>query len=561
MYRLRFRVCSIMALALLAAGLLGGCGGQRKADSSPPPSGLPLPQGLDALPRSGSAGMKQRSGADFESGMPHQNVSSEGSLGLYQPLDSGYSGTAFAIYTFDAGSHRGPAQLSYVWLEPAPPPADSFFALANFDNNAWDWRSSDGSGAFSIDSLAPNLSPGGLVYLLVLLQGTEPASLISLSLDTQLTYDEVENNDTAEAAQVLPPAPVRNFRCSLGSAPQYPGNDGDTEDWFRFFIPREQVMTVSFEERSDSLPWTQYMEVLDTLGNVIDVPGGFDWGSPSACYDINGGASGRSVLIRVSAIQGLAHGDYGLSVYTSSYFDFGGQTPAYSVLDLQPKSGSGPLTVTLDGSGCYNDFGETMERFLWDWEGDGHFDFDSGSSPVVQHTYTQAGVYHPTLRAFDIRGIPTFNDFDLALPYTYVPKARKTVTVGEVPYDEREDNDQWWSDWTGNEADLLPALPFSGWRGSIGGDGAGYDGDNIDCFELQAMPGQTLHITAQYTPSDVDFSLGYGLTDVGEDLLEGSSGQAAISHLVEGSGLQTIFVVIRGGGSSNCEYELAVSLE
>ena len=69
----------------------------------------------------------------------------------------------------------------------------------------------------------------------------------------------------------------------------------------------------------------------------------------------------------------------------------------------QAVSGTVPLTVSLSGSaegGTLED-DDTYFLYLWDFDGDGNFDWSSSTSPDIDHTYTRPGFYTPTLRVLD----------------------------------------------------------------------------------------------------------------------------------------------------------------
>jgi PKD repeat protein len=82
----------------------------------------------------------------------------------------------------------------------------------------------------------------------------------------------------------------------------------------------------------------------------------------------------------------------------------GGGSSADPVVTLQvyPVSGPAPLKVTLDSSGSWARDGGALD-FEYDFEGDGTYDQTTGQNSV-EHTYTQAGSYHPKVRATDSDG-------------------------------------------------------------------------------------------------------------------------------------------------------------
>ncbi len=68
-----------------------------------------------------------------------------------------------------------------------------------------------------------------------------------------------------------------------------------------------------------------------------------------------------------------------------------------------PLKGNAPLRVTFFADG--QDFDGSPDRFQWDFDGDGTFDWSSTDTTVVTHTYDVPGVYHPVLRVVDNQGL------------------------------------------------------------------------------------------------------------------------------------------------------------
>ena len=62
---------------------------------------------------------------------------------------------------------------------------------------------------------------------------------------------------------------------------------------------------------------------------------------------------------------------------------------------ISPVSGSVPLEVNFEVA---VNGGSLIQKYQWDFEGDGVFDYTSLSSGVVKHTYCEPGVYAPTVR-------------------------------------------------------------------------------------------------------------------------------------------------------------------
>ena len=118
------------------------------------------------------------------------------------------------------------------------------------------------------------------------------------------------------------------------------------------------------------------------------------------------GHSGMNLaILRVTNAQGLTATDQVVITVGSSGID-----------DIVPEAlcnGTGsyegplPLTVSFSGTatGGNPGFGGSYARYLWDFEGDANFDWESGTSAVVSHTYTEAGTYAPVLKVEDSTGL------------------------------------------------------------------------------------------------------------------------------------------------------------
>jgi len=69
-----------------------------------------------------------------------------------------------------------------------------------------------------------------------------------------------------------------------------------------------------------------------------------------------------------------------------------------------PSSGSAPLSVSLDGSGSYDQDGYIV-LWEWDFESDGVWDYESEDNPVAATQYSEQGTYNATLRVTDGDGL------------------------------------------------------------------------------------------------------------------------------------------------------------
>ena len=74
-----------------------------------------------------------------------------------------------------------------------------------------------------------------------------------------------------------------------------------------------------------------------------------------------------------------------------------------AAISADTTSGPSPLIVNFSAAAS-NDSDGTIEEYEWDFEGDGTFEFNSGSDATVQHTYNSSGDFDPAVRVTDNDG-------------------------------------------------------------------------------------------------------------------------------------------------------------
>jgi len=72
-------------------------------------------------------------------------------------------------------------------------------------------------------------------------------------------------------------------------------------------------------------------------------------------------------------------------------------------LSAEPDVGGVPLTVSFNATLSFDVDGE-IAKFEWDFEGDGVYELDTGTTPTAQHTYEQMGSFAATVRVTDNDG-------------------------------------------------------------------------------------------------------------------------------------------------------------
>lgn len=89
-----------------------------------------------------------------------------------------------------------------------------------------------------------------------------------------------------------------------------------------------------------------------------------------------------------------------------------------------------PVAFTGLGHGGTADVEGNYARYLWDFEGDGVFDYESAAAIETSHTYTDSGTYAPTLRVVDLAGL--WGDASCLVTVT-IPAGEMTAWMSEPP--------------------------------------------------------------------------------------------------------------------------------
>lgn len=80
----------------------------------------------------------------------------------------------------------------------------------------------------------------------------------------------------------------------------------------------------------------------------------------------------------------------------------GGSPPTASA-SVNPSNGSIPLAVTFTGTGTQGS--NPINRYEWDFQGDGVFDYSSPTTGTTTFTYTTAGTFNAVFRVTDTAGL------------------------------------------------------------------------------------------------------------------------------------------------------------
>jgi PKD repeat protein len=295
--------------------------------------------------------------------------------------------------------------------------------------------------------------------------GTDTFQLV-VSVGSAGAYDEVEDNDSVDQAQLLV-LPCVDFRCSLGLGAGYPGYDGDYADYYTLSPPlaKDDVLQLVITYDPLTMPTIFGVSLSDQVGYLGSaVPDGP--GRLLLQYTV-GGPESQPFIIDVVGLVG-EYTDYRIT---------GGVNPPTAVLASNPSSGAAPLDVQLDASGSMPG-GNPISQYAFDPEGDGTYS-PWQPSQFFDFTYTADGIHHPRVRVIDSSGV--------------TDEGTTNVLVG-VGYWEIEPND------APDQAMPLPAFPFQD-RLCSSGTGVGYPGYNggwEDHFSFNGNPGDEVWVTANY---------------------------------------------------------------
>jgi hypothetical protein len=309
------------------------------------------------------------------------------------------------------------------------------------------------------------------------------------SNSTGIIYDEIEDNDTAPTATILPAFPFTGFLGSMGdSPPDYIGYDGDDVDWYSFTASVGDEIV--FELEYDTSTVTLTMQLFDKDG--IYIPNPIYTSSPQYMYYAMSSGINATYYLRVTPLT-AGYSDYRLS---------GAQEGAYptAVLAATPAHGPAPLSVSFDASGSS---AEAIAEYAWDFEGDGTY---TPGAVTEEREYETDGWHVVGLRITDEEGLTAYDT--------------ATVTAGSSGYDEIEDNDT--SD--PDEATIVVHTGESSFTGSIGTAPPGYkgyDGDRLDIYKYGSQ-GMFTTVTVTFltdTATDTRAAV-WDSTDFSEDPLD-----------------------------------------
>lgn len=116
--------------------------------------------------------------------------------------------------------------------------------------------------------------------------------------------------------------------------------------------------------------------------------------------------------------------------------DFTAFAPPVADLIGDPLTGNAPLPVSFDASAS-NDpdngggAGGGIDKFEWDWEDDGVYDFDSGTDATVSHSYEAVGDYVCRLRVTDNESSTATATVSISVAVTFTASGYVKTSFGD----------------------------------------------------------------------------------------------------------------------------------
>jgi PKD repeat protein len=109
------------------------------------------------------------------------------------------------------------------------------------------------------------------------------------------------------------------------------------------------------------------------------------------------------------------------------------QNPPMANATASVAKGPAPLAVTFNGTGTDSD--GQIQRYEWDFQGDGVFEHSSADTGNALHTYEIPGIYSPRFRVTDADGLTATFDLSITVQDSNSPLARihATPKTGATP--------------------------------------------------------------------------------------------------------------------------------
>jgi hypothetical protein len=465
-----------------------------------------------------------------------------GSLSLDPALNGGMAWAIYELYDFPEDGSVTPELVS------ASTDADCYLSVSNFTDECWNHTLFSGA-PLTLGSASDYYNDSGSMYVaLIATGGAVQADSLSVQVSGPLEndgYNEHEDNDKADDANLLPAFPFTGYLGSLGSG----GYDGDTSDYFSFSAAEGDLLSldVFYEAASCNIEVTLYK------------PGG----SSTLLEDSAGNPGARHIAI------GLKAGFYTMRLRASSGggdYSIGASLSPSGYSELEDNDVTGQANVlagTLTAAGAAG-------PGSYDGDDRDFFSFEAAEGEIATLSLSYLSAYgNLSLALLDAEGQELHDDtagngglrsfsWGLHAGTTYVlveavsGAASYALDIETVQpgWDELEDNDGFAS------AQPLPDVPVAGFSGSAGS--FGYDGDEQDYYAFDCAAGDIVSADLAYDNSTANLSLTLYNADNSQAQKDsaGNPGTRALSWGLRGG---TCYLLVKAESGSSA-YTLGLSI-
>ena len=229
-----------------------------------------------------------------------------------------------------------------------------------------------------------------------------------------------------------------------GNGNAMPPGPGDQPDP-RFNFAPTALLNLSYE--GDGVPLAVTLdarESYDLDGEILVYDWDFEgdglydaWGGEPEVEHVYCQAGTYAPLLRVTDDCGA------YAVFQSPPFEVTAASvsniPPVADIMASPPSGPAPLITAFFASGSHDVDGYGyIEKYEWDFDGDGTFEFDSGGDPTLFYTFHTAGTYIVSVRVTDNRGDSDTDSVEIVVTAVHVNQpptahAEATPLTGVVP--------------------------------------------------------------------------------------------------------------------------------
>lgn len=542
--------CFTIALTCATLAACSSGAGQRGPDGQGVPAGL---DGVLARIRAEEARLAE-GGAKSPAALPQEKLGDQawlaGPEGTFSVNSNNHTLTissgslsvgninylSYAVFRYTGNTGETPR---YFFLEMAPDPSAQYsvYVVTYGAIPVWDQLGSfvgePGNNGIPLELPGNTVSPNGNVYVAVVVADQFTVTLTNSRVSE--TFEHENNDGTGQANQIPLIAGSSGFDITgqIGSGDPEGDTDGDNADWFYIDAPSGGLVLFTLSYTNSTGQVDSYLYGSD--GTTELDSGNVDYADE---YIVENLPAAGPYYLKLACTSGYA------SYVVRAWFDGGvyGETE-----DNDNHSSGNPLIGSTTFEPLSGEIGPagTNDGDTEDW-----FFFSGSSQSLLQlklYADDKSAVPQIDLYAADgtsllVTGQEENEYFVLERPVNPVTFKVKVSSATDTTayvlggfqasrnslgtgYDESEEND------VNLAGDLLPAFPFSDWKGSLGVNpgGGSYDGDRIDWAKFDAANGQTLDLNLSQDFDHADLSI--FLYDGANTLLASSETQGGSENI------------------------------